>query len=431
MGKTLPNNWVETSLDKVVNSIKGKKPARLEDFEFDDSIPYLDIKALEFNQVRQYADSKSSKIFDTDDIAIVWDGARSGWVSKTFFGAIGSTIAALRPIRTNSTFLYYFLLEKYPFINSNARGVGIPHVDPTVLWSLSFPLPPLSEQKRIANKLDALFIQLDGIRIAMEGIPTLLKNFRQQVLTQAVTGKLTEEWREGKELEEWRVCNLLELILAKPKNGFSPQSVDYKTDVKSLSLSATTSGKFNSKHIKYLNIDKPDKSSHLWLKKGDILIQRSNSLEYVGTAAIFDGEDFEYIYPDIMMKVQINDKVINKYIYYSLSSSFTKKYFRENASGTAGNMPKINQNTVCNTPVNLPPLLEQQEIVCRVESLFKQADAIELQYINLKQKIDNLPQAILHKAFKGELVEQLPTDGDARDLLRQIKELKELTKKKK
>jgi type I restriction enzyme S subunit len=57
--------------------------------------------------------------------------------------------------------------------------------------------------------------------------------------------------------------------------------------------------------------------------------------------------------------------------------------------------------------------------------LFVQADAIQERYALLKEKIEYLPQAILAKAFRGELVEQLPTDGDARELLEEIKKMKE------
>ena len=78
--------------------------------------------------------------------------------------------------------------------------------------------------------------------------------------------------------------------------------------------------------------------------------------------------------------------------------------------------------------IELPPLVEQQEIVSRVESLFAKADAIEKQYETLKAKIESLPQAILHKAFKGELTEQLDSDGDARELLKEIEGLKEAGK---
>ena len=78
-----------------------------------------------------------------------------------------------------------------------------------------------------------------------------------------------------------------------------------------------------------------------------------------------------------------------------------------------------------------PPFEEQQEIVNRVEGLFTKAAAIEQQYKSIKAKVDTLPQAILYKAFRGELVEQLATDGDARDLLREIEGLKAQVKNKK
>ena len=78
----------------------------------------------------------------------------------------------------------------------------------------------------------------------------------------------------------------------------------------------------------------------------------------------------------------------------------------------------------------MPPFEEQPEIVRRVESLFSKADVIEAKYKVLKAEIDILPQAILAKAFRGELVEQLPTDGSAEELLEEIKKLKLETKNK-
>ena len=72
----------------------------------------------------------------------------------------------------------------------------------------------------------------------------------------------------------------------------------------------------------------------------------------------------------------------------------------------------------------LPTLTGQQEIVRRVESLFAKADQIEAGYQKLKAKVEQLPQALLAKAFRGELVPQLPTDGDARELLEEIKKAK-------
>ena len=57
-------------------------------------------------------------------------------------------------------------------------------------------LAPLNEQKRIADKLDAVLARVDACREHLDRVPAILKRFRQAVLAAATSGKLTEEWRE-------------------------------------------------------------------------------------------------------------------------------------------------------------------------------------------------------------------------------------------
>ena len=58
----IPESWIKTSIDEIILVQKGKKPIRLEDFEFEDSEPYLDIRAFERKEIRQYADKFSSHL---------------------------------------------------------------------------------------------------------------------------------------------------------------------------------------------------------------------------------------------------------------------------------------------------------------------------------------------------------------------------------
>ncbi|WP_435139082.1 restriction endonuclease subunit S [Formosa sp. A9] len=424
---SLPKNWVETRLENVIFYKKGKKPKILKDEEFDNSLPYLDIKAFEKGEIRRYADKASSNLIDENDIGIVWDGARSGWVSYGKSGAIGSTIAKLTPLKIESTFLYRFLQSKFEYLNSNTRGTGIPHVDPQILWNLKFPLPPLAEQERIVAKLDVLFGQIDVMKQSLERIPQLLANFKQQVLTLAVTGKLTEAWREGKELKDWEETNIGSLFSV--KTGATPKRGEQKY---------------------YDGGDIP------WLKSGQV----KNELIYEAEEFITDlaiKETNTKVFPiDTLlvamygegktrgqvgwMKIEaatnqaiaalVNENLdirTRSYTYYFCLSQYNE--IRAQAEG--GNQPNLNLSKIKNWKIQLPPLQEQKEIVNRVESLFAKADAIEAQYQSLKTKIDSLPQAILHKAFKGELVPQLPTDGDAKELLKEIEKLKAEAKPKK
>src|SRR5690606_7818021 len=103
----------------------------------------------------------------------------------------------------NSKILFYFMRRKIgqDRIMSNFAGAAQGGINSKFASNTLLPLPPLPEQERIVAKLDKLFAQHEKIKKALDRIPQLLKAFRQQVLTQAVTGKLTEQWREGKELE--------------------------------------------------------------------------------------------------------------------------------------------------------------------------------------------------------------------------------------
>lgn len=292
-------------------------------------------------------------------------------------------------------------------LNDRKTGINESGLNMTQARFLTLPVivAPLAEQKNIANSLGTLLALVDSSKIRLEKIPQILKHFRQSVLASALSGKLTEGWREINPSEKWKTVTLLDVIQSKPRNGYSPKGVEYDTTIKNLTLSAITKGYFLEGCFKYVDIDIAD-DSYLWVKNSDILIQRANSLEYVGISAIYEGKDNKYIYPDLMMKFRVNESILTKYLHYSLLSEATREYFRENASGTTGNMPKINQGTVSATPINLPTISEQTEIVRRVEQLFAYADTIEKQMQAALLRVNNLTQSILAKAFRGELTAQ-------------------------
>lgn len=425
MNKTLPKGWVEVNLKESVDFRKGKKTKVLSEEYFEGSVPYMDIQGLEKNIVSFYADSESGKYFKDNDVVIVWDGSRSGLILKPKSGAIGSTLGALSPYGYKSEYLYYFLLSQYEIINSKARGIGIPHVDPTYLWSLRLPLPPLPEQERIIAKLDKLIAQHEKIKKAVDRIPELLKAFRQQVLTQAVTGKLTEQWREGKDLEEWKTP-LLKDVCFGFKYGSSSKSDD-EGKVAVLRMGNLQNGKLDLSDLKYSN-NIPEIQKY-FLESGDVLFNRTNSPELVGKTSIYKGE-IPAIYAGYLIKIE-NDRTVldSDYLNFYMNTPQVRTWCNEVKSDGVS-QSNINAKKLADLEIPLPSLQEQQEIVRRVESLFAKADAIEERYNTLKEKIDTLPQAILHKAFKGELVPQHPTDGDAKDLLKEIMILKKGTKTK-
>lgn len=119
--------------------------------------------------------------------------------------------------------------------------------------------------------------------------------------------------------------------------------------------------------------------------------------------------------------------VINTYYFFCEGTPVNRL-----VNQTRGVVGQINISlTQCrNFLIHIPPIEEQKEIVRLIDSLFKKLELVEKQYNALKVKIEKLPQALLNKAFRGELVDQLPSDGNAENLLKEIEQFKRSTKKK-
>lgn len=478
-GRKLPKGWVEVGLEHVVLYKKGKKPSILKEEYFEGSVPYLDIRALEKDEIRQYADSKSSNLFDANSVAIVWDGARSGWVSKGKQGALGSTIASLTPVLINVDYLFYFLQTNFEFLNSNTRGTGIPHVDPGTLWSMKFPIAPLVEQGRIVTKLDVAFTHLNTLKTSLARIPEMIKNFRQAILTKAATGKLTANWREiNKEqsgqllLEdaiEIRKQNWIDRRLAELKAsgkkiinddwkekypkpfslnkrvfqtlpeswaetvwdqisdwvtyGFTRPMPHTETGIPIITGKNVIEGKiyfdtanFTSESA-YKELNEKDKP-----QKGDLLITKDGT---IGRAAVVETDEPFCINQSVAVVWLKNSPFERKYLLYVVMCKEVQDEIKLHTKGVAVQHLSVTDFRKMHLPV--PPLEEQKEIVKTVEELFETADLIESKYLSLKEKIDALPQALLTKAFKGELEPQDEKDEPASELLKQINAIKEQT----
>ena len=186
---------------------------------------------------------------------------------------------------------------------------------------------------------------------------------------------------------------LSDLIKTKPKNGYSPKPVKYETKYKSLILSATTSGFFKKEKFKFVEDvqDKINKNPELLINENDILIQRGNTKEFVGVSALVDEKLTNYIYPDLMMKIQCSKDIIPKYLHCMLMSYQVRNYFRSKSKGTSKSMPKINQNTVQNA---LIPFIKdkklQQEIINKSLNKIKKIKSLEniFEKINIDNKIE-------------------------------------------
>lgn len=295
-------------------------------------------------------------------------------------------------------FLYYAL--KARGLVDTISGSAQPQITGQGLKKVRVPLPSFSEQKIIADKLDILQAQVDSTKVRLEKIPQILKRFRQAVLTAAMSGKLTEEWRGTTILTDWKK-GILKNFIKKPSYGTSAKS-QKEGVIPVLRMGNLQSGKLDWSDLVYTS-DKNEIEKYK-LIAGDILFNRTNSPELVGKTSIYRGER-DAIYAGYLIKIQCLEELNPEYLNYHLNSHIAKQYCYEVKSDGVS-QSNINAQKLAAYPLEVPPIKEQHEIVRRVEQLFAYADGIEKQVQHALERVNNLTQSILAKAFRGELTAQ-------------------------
>jgi type I restriction enzyme S subunit len=438
MSDELPQGWESVRLAELVVERKGKKPAAEKTSPNNGFVPYLDIQAIEKGIVNSYAEIASSRLGTADDIFVVWDGARSGWAGLGREGAIGSTIMALQPKAGDRNYIYRWVQSQFQHINTNTRGTGIPHVDPELFWNLEVPLAPHAEQRRIAAKLEKLLGEVDACRQRLAKIPILLKRFRQSVLAAACFGRLTADWREkNPDAEPYAVESDVEAGAEFPPNWKATRLGTLTTLVTSGSRgwakyyadSGSTFIRAQNINSDFLNLDdiafvRPPESAEglrTKVRQHDILITITGA-NVTKSALVEELLEHAYVSQHVAL-VRLRDVRLAKFLFHFIvSPADGRKQLQAAAYGQG--KPGLNLENIRDVLVGLPPLLEQQQIVRRVESLFALADQIEARYAKAKAYVEKLAPSLLARAFRGELVPQDPNDEPASALLERIKKNK-------
>lgn len=339
----------------------------------------------------------------------------------------------------------FALVKTKDFLTNGALNmsgsVGHKRVTKEFVENYGVPVPPLAEQKIIAEKLDTLLAQVDCTKARLEQIPQILKRFRQAVLASAVSGKLTLAWRENNEVSEsakellTRWTNSREQKFTKTQKNLlaskkikkiktfpTPTPADMVTgeeliipinwEIVSVSQIAdcldsqrvpvkkeyrTTSEGIYPYFGANGEVDRVDN----FIFDGDFVLVTEDETFYGRTKPIayrFTGKCWVNNHVHIL---SAPTKAANDYLCYALMYYKIIPWL----TGTTGRA-KLTQGALNSLPIGLPPEEEINEIVRRVEQLFAWADTIEKQVNNALTRVNSLTQSILAKAFRGDLTAQ-------------------------
>lgn len=428
----VPDGWIATTMGAVAEVVGGGTPKTKVPGNFSDKAghPWLTPSDLTGHDSKTVSHGRR---FLTDQ-GLAASAARympAGTILFSSRAPIGYVAIAANAITTNQGFrsfvpsaaldpnyAYHYLKAITPLAEQLASGTTFNELSGSKAKTLPLPLPPLAEQHRIAAQLDDIEARSAATARRLGVARAAIARFRGAALAAA--------YAEAGNVET--PVRLEDLLREPLKNGYSARPTNRETTVRVLSLTATTSGRFDPRHFKYTDEAIPS-DSPLWLQPGDILIQRGNTAEFVGVPAIYDGLPGEFIYPDLMIRARVRDDIQPRYAWYMLLAPQARAFLRDRATGTAGNMPKVNQTTVNAVPIPSPPGDVQTQLVARLDRSFGVVDATLRQIGAAEEQLERARRAALAKAFRGELVptEAALADEEGRDfesadeLLRRIR----------
>lgn len=260
--------------------------------------------------------------------------------------------------------------------------------------SIPVSVAPFPEQKRIADKLDALLARVDACRGHLDRVPGILKRFRQSVLARATSGELTREWRQERGIDPPTTKTLGD-VLKVSSGKFLPA----KEMTPGGTIPVFGGNGVNGYH---------DKAN---VEEETLVIGRVGF--YCGSVHLTP--PLAWVTDNALIVHHDPSRTFRRFLYFALQAVD----LRVNDSSTA--QPVISGAKIYPTPIAIPDVLEQIEIVRRLDALLELAENLETARATVASNLSRMVPSVLAKAFRGELVPQDPNDEPASKLLSRLR----------
>lgn len=322
-------------------------------------------------------------------------------ILKSYFGEIG-----------NVFLMHYLNMVDY---KDYVKGTTRLKLTQGSMQLMPFPLPPLSEQQRIVERIEELFAKLDEAKERLQEVVDSFAVRKAAILHKAFTGELTKQWRleNGVSDESWEEKKLGEIC--KIGSGGTP----------------------SRKHAEYYNGNIP------WIKTGELAWNViTEAEEYITEEAVLNSSAKMHCAGSVLVAMYgqgltrgkaailgINattnqavcslkplELLMSEFLFYYFMKNYWQ--FREEAVG--GNQPNYSAKMISSWIISLPTLPEQHEIVRLIDDLLARERAAQQAAEQALASIDLMKKSILARAFRGELGTNKASEASALELLRQV-----------
>lgn len=411
--KTLPNNWAHCMLEDFLLIKMGQSPSSDSYNNEGKGIPFYQ-GCADFGEIypitRKWC-SNPLKIAKKNDLLLSVRapvGTMNICIERSCIGRGLSALHGLAGIETK--FIYFLLSEAKETLIKNSTGTTFLAITSEKLRHISVNLPPLAEQGRIVAKIEELFAGIDAGVENLKAVKNQIALYRQSVLKSAFDGTLYKT-------TEWNFTSIGTVCDINPKTVLPDFSDDSIVSFLPMPTVEAETGAFSPETVEYKKV----KKGYTKFQNNDVLFAKITPCMENGKSCVvrdliqgvgFGSTEFHVL--------RCHAGMLPEYVFYFV----VQKAFRSKAisfmTGAVG-QKRVPADYLRDCEIPVPTLAEQEWIVAEIESRFERADALETAVNRALNDAEKLKQAVLKKAFSGELIPQDPDDEPASVLLDRIR----------
>jgi type I restriction enzyme S subunit len=401
----LPKDWEVVKLNNVVTTKKGRKPKTLLEDIKKGYLPYLTADHFRTKRAKQFASTKNESLItvDKEDVVFIWDGSNAGDVFTGLNGVLASTMIKISPKKESlltRKILYYYLKTKFYQFNTQTTGSTIPHVNKNLFENLLIPLPPLSEQKKIAYVLSTVQEAKEKTEDVIKATKELKKSMMKYLFTygplnleeaEKVTLKETEI---GLIPEEWEMNTFGNVGTF--QYGYTESANEKEVGPKFLRITDinldTNIIKWDS--VPYCKIEE-DRFANYSLNEGDILIARIGAT--TGKTCIIKNPP-KSVFASYLIRFIVNRDIIDPNFLFYYTQDY--RYWRQINAGKEGKLKKgVSSSQLKKFLLPVPSLLTQKKIASILSAIDQKIEAEE----SKKKALEDLFKSLLHNLMTAKI----------------------------
>ena len=465
----LPNGWIATRLQSICELNPGVEKKAIAAEAHVSFVPMSAIEAetgkIDVSEIRTFqAVRKGYTSFRKGDVlfAKITPCMENGKVAivpdlESEYGFGSSEFHVLRPAGgIDPRFLYHVITNRA--FRSHAKhnmtgAVGQKRVPISILAEHEIGLPPTNEQRRIVERIETIFSEINSSEKRLFYVKQLLEIYKQSLLKAAFEGRLTSQWRrvnidtaenlkmlecqfgkvnEDRPLRElphgWGVIKISKLVETQAngrpfQQGWSPRcerhpAVKGKWGV--LKTTAIQDGLFQPGENKALpNTLKP--RPQIEIKRGDILMTCAGPRNRCGVVCIVEENVSKLMLSGKMYRFRPRAEALDsRFLTYFISFSGIQNRINEMKTGISDSGLNLTQSRFSKLPVIVPPLKEQELIVRHLDSRLAAIRTLKMEIDCILCSTEALRESVRKLALAGHLVPQNPDDQSAFDLISSI-----------